>query len=161
MATKAIDRIEAALEPVAASNGLELVAVELGGVKHRPVVRVFLDKDGGISLDEVAGANAWVSETLDTLGEPAGAYTLEVSSPGIERPLRRAADYRRFVGSRAEVRTMIARDGRKQFTGRIVSADDEAVTLDVDGGESVLRYDDISKAHLKVDIDFKDEGGGS
>ena len=161
MAAKAVDRIETALEPVAASNGLELVAVELAGAKHKPIVRVYLDKEDGITLDEVAEANAWVGEALDALGEPAGPYTLEVSSPGIERPLRKAADFQRFAGSRAEVRTFAARDGRKQYTGTISSADAEAVTLDVDGAEVRLAYDDVSKARLTVDIDFNDEGSGS
>ncbi len=160
MASKAEERIEAALEPVAASHGLELVAVELTGAKHRPIVRVFLDKDGGITLDAVAEANAWVGEALDELAEPAGPYTLEVSSPGIERPLRKASDFRRFAGSKADVRTIAPMDGRKQFTGVITSADEDVFTLDVDGAEVRLPYDGVSKARLRVDIDFKEEGSG-
>lgn len=161
MASKAEDRLEAALAPVASSHGLELVAVELAGAKHRPIVRVYVDKDGGITLDDVAEANAWIDTALDALGEPAGPYTLEVSSPGIERPLRKPADFRRFTGSKAEVRTTAPLDGRKQFTGVIASADEEAVTLDVDGAEVRLPYDNVSKARLRVDIDFKEEGSAS
>jgi ribosome maturation factor RimP len=161
MATKAIERIEAALEPVAASHGMELVAAELGGTARRPVVRVFLDKDGGVMLDDIASANEWVGETLDELGEPKGSYLLEVSSPGIERILRKPTDFRRFTGSKAEVRLKAPLDGRKQFTGIIAVAEDDTFTLDVDGAPVRLAYDDLSKAHLKVDIDFHDEGTGS
>ncbi len=160
MAGKAEERIEAALAPVLATHGLELVAVELAGAKHLPVVRVFIDKEGGVTLDDVADANPWVSEALDRLGEPSGPYTLEVSSPGIERPLRKPADYARFAGSRAEVRTIAPVDGRRQFTGAISSADEQAVTLDVDGTEFRLPYANVSKARLRVDIDFKEEGSG-
>ncbi len=161
MATKTTERIEAALEPAAASHGLELVAVELGGAKHRAVVRVFLDKEGGITLDEIAESNEWIGETIDELGEPSGAYVLEVSSPGIERPLRKPRDFQRFVGQRAEVRLTAPLEGRRQFTGTIEAADDEAVTLDVDGTRVRLPYDNLSKARLRVDIDFRDEGSGS
>jgi ribosome maturation factor RimP len=161
MALAAEARIEAALEPVTASHGLELVAVELGGVKHRPVVRVLLDKEGGITLDEVAAANEWVGAALDELGEPSGAYTLEVSSPGIERPLVKPRDFQRFLGSRAEVRMVAPFEGRRQFTGTIEAADDEAVTLDVDGSTVRLPYDNLSRARLRVEIDFSDEGTGS
>jgi ribosome maturation factor RimP len=161
MATKASDRVEAALEPIAASHGYEVVAVELGGAKHRPVVRVFLDKEGGITLDEVAEANAWVGEAIDELGEPSGPYLLEVSSPGIERPLRKAADFQRFAGQRAEVRLMAPMEGRRQFTGTIETADGDAATLDVDGTRVRLPYDTMSRARLRVDIDFHDEGSGS
>lgn len=161
MASTTIDRIEAALEPAAASRGYELVAVEMFGTGRRSVVRVYVDKEGGITLDDVAEANAWVGETLEDLGQPSGPYTLEVSSPGIERPLRKPADFRRFEGQRAEVRTKTPVDGRKQFTGTIASAEDDAVTLDIDGAAVRLPYDNLSKARLRVEIDFREEGSGS
>lgn len=160
MATKAEQRIEQALEPVTASHGFELFGVELGGVKHKPIVRVLIDREGGITLDQVAESNAWIAEVIDELGEPSGAYVLEVSSPGIERPLRKPEHFQRYQGSRAEVRTTAPIDGRKQFTGVIVSADEAQVTLDVDGAEVSLPYDSLSKARLRVDIDFRDEGSG-
>lgn len=160
-AGKMADRLEATLAPLAEEHGLELVAVEVAGAPRLPVVRVYLDREGGIDIDTVAEANAWVSAALDELGEPAGPFTLEVSSPGIERPLRKPADFRRFLGSRAEAKTTRPIDGRRQFTGTISEADDDAFTLDVDGTMFRLEYDNLSRARLRVDIDFRDEGSGS
>lgn len=160
MATR-VERIETALDPIVSSHGLELAAVELAGAGQKPIVRVFLDRSGGITLDEIAEANTWIGEAIDALGEPAGPYLLEVSSPGIERPLRKPGDFARFCGQRAEVRTLQAHDGRKRFTGTITAADDEAVTLDVDGETVRLPYDGMSRARLRVDIEFADEGIGS
>lgn len=160
-AGKMADRLEATLAPLAEEHGLELVAAEVAGAPRLPVVRVYLDREGGIDIDTVAEANAWVSAALDELGEPAGPFTLEVSSPGIERPLRKPADFRRFLGSRAEAKTTRPIDGRRQFTGTISEADDDAFTLDVDGTMFRLEYDNLSRARLRVDIDFRDEGSGS
>lgn len=160
-AGKMAERLEATLAPLAEEHGLELVAVEVAGAPRLPVVRVYLDREGGIDIDTVAEANAWVSAALDELGEPAGPFTLEVSSPGIERPLRKPADFRRFLGSRAEAKTTRPIDGRRQFTGTISEADDDAFTLDVDGTMFRLEYDNLSRARLRVDIDFRDEGSGS
>jgi ribosome maturation factor RimP len=137
------------------------VAVEVAGAPRLPVVRVYLDREGGIDIDTVAEANTWMSAALDELGEPTEPFTLEVSSPGIERPLRKPADFRRFIGSRVEAKTSRPIDGRKQFTGTISEAGDDAFTLDVDGTMFRLEYDSLSRARLRVDIDFRDEGSGS
>ncbi len=160
-AGKMADRLEATLAPLAEEHGLELVAVEVASAPRLPVVRVYLDREGGIDIDTVAEANTWMSAALDELGEPTEPFTLEVSSPGIERPLRKPADFRRFIGSRVEAKTSRPIDGRKQFTGTISEAGDDAFTLDVDGTMFRLEYDSLSRARLRVDIDFRDEGSGS
>jgi ribosome maturation factor RimP len=154
-------RIEQALAPLAAEHGVELWTVEMAGVARRPVVRVFLDKEGGIGSEDLTEANRWIGAALDELGVPAGPFVLEVSSPGIERALRGPQDYVRYTGSKAEVKLAAPVAGRKTFTGTITGTDEEALTLDVDGSPVRLPYDDVSRARLRVDLDFEDEGSGN
>lgn len=148
------ERLRVLLEDDAAGHGLELVAVEVVGAQRNPTVRVYLDKDGGIDLDAITEANRWISEALDADEVLTGAFTLEVSSPGIERPLARPADFVRFKGALAKVRTSAPVDGRSSFTGTIVSADDDTVVLEADGVTHRVPIAAIAKAHLKVDIEF-------
>jgi ribosome maturation factor RimP len=151
-------KLEALLAPLAAGHGLELWAVEVAGSSGRPLVRVLLDRDGGILLDDIAGANAWIGDALDESEDLRGPYVLEVSSPGIERPLRTPAQYARFLGQTVQAKTVAPQDGRKTFVGTLSSADDDGFTLDIDGAETRFGYENIAKCHLKVDFDFSDEG---
>lgn len=153
-------RITALLEQAASDHGLELVAVEVAG-SRAPTIRVYLDRPGGIDLDALAEANRWISAALDGADPVAGAYTLEVSSPGIERPLFRLADYERFVGSEAHVRTATPIGGRSRFTGTILGAEGGTVLLETDGTTHRLTFESIARARLKVDIDLSAEEGNS
>ncbi len=146
-------RITALLESEAASHGLELVAVEVVGA-HRPTVRVYLDREGGIDLDSVAEANRWISSALEGDDPIRGAYTLEVSSPGIERPLVKVADFERYVGSQAQVKMGVPVNGRVRFTGVIDGVEGDTVLLADDKGMYRLPHEAIAKARLKVEIDL-------
>ena len=154
------ERLEARLTCVAEEHGLEIVAVELAGADHHPIVRVFIDREGGIDLDAVCAANSWVSEELENVTELSDAYTLEVSSPGIERPLRKLSDFRRFAGQRVALKTKPV-DGRSAFTGTIDAVVDEDVLVTVDGTQYRVPSAAIKKAKLKVDIGFEDDGAES
>ena len=153
MSTEVEARLEATLAPAALSHGLELVAVELAGGHGHPILRVFLDKEGGIGLDEICEANSWISAFLDE-SEPFGeSYTLEVSSPGIDRPLRKLGDFERFRGSIAQLKTRPL-DGRTRFTGTIDDVTDDAIALDVDGELVRIPFSDVRHARLKAEVDF-------
>jgi ribosome maturation factor RimP len=152
--------LTALLEPRAEEHGLMLVAVEVVGHKSEPTVRVYLDREGGIDIDAIAAANEWVGATLDDLKELSGTYTLEVSSPGIERPLRKLVDFARFVGSTADIRTDVLVDRRKRFGGTIAGVEGSDVLVDVDGTTYRVPHDAIVKAKLRVTIDFGQEGKG-
>lgn len=154
MASEAV-AIERTLGPLATQHGLELWTVEMSGTARRPLVRVSLDKPGGVTCDDLTDANRWISDALDALGRPAGPYVLEVSSPGIERPLRGPADYVRYRGDKAEVKLREPLDGRKTFTGTIAAADETGVTLDVDGTQVRLAHDTIAKGRLRADFDLE------
>lgn len=151
--TELAARIEALLESSAAEHGLELVAVEQAGGRKTPVIRVLLDREGGIDIEELARANQWISAVLDEAEPIHGPYTLEVSSPGIDRPLRRPEDFERFAGQTATVKTR-SREGRGAWTGTIVGMEGGDIVLDVDGEEVRIAFDDMTKARLKGEVDF-------
>jgi ribosome maturation factor RimP len=138
--------------PLAAS-GLDLEDVEVTAVGRRRVVRVLVDKDGGVSLDDVAEATTEVSSVLedtDVLGD--GSYTLEVTSPGVDRPLTLPRHWRRNVDRMVKV----THTSGETVTGRILEAGDTSATLDVDGARAEQAYRDVVKA--RVEIEFSRTG---
>jgi ribosome maturation factor RimP len=132
--------------------GLDLEAVDLTSAGKRHVLRVAIDKDGGVTMDDIADATREVSRVLDDtdLMGPA-PFTLEVSSPGVERPLSLPRHWRRNTGRRVKVSL---REG-EPVTGRITQTDDDGAVLDVEGAEMRLEYAEVKKA--KVQIEFKKE----
>lgn len=146
-----------ALEARAAEHGIDVVDVEIAGATKAPCVRVRLDKLEGdpINLDEVTAQTAWVSDTVEALDPISGSYTLEVSSPGMKRPLRRPSDFVRFQGEEVEL-TTTAMEGRRSYKGVIAAADDASVTIQPEGEDAAtISYDDVKKCTLKPVYDFK------
>jgi ribosome maturation factor RimP len=134
--------------------GLDLEAVELGPAGKKRVLRVAVDKDGGVTLDDIAEATRTVSEALDAddlMGEQ--AYTLEVTSRGVDRPLTQPRHWRR--NHDRLVRANL-HDG-SQVTGRVGQSDDSGVTLDVSGTPCRLEYDAIAKALVQIEFNRKSE----
>ena len=140
------DAVRAAAEPVLSSLGLELVDVEVVGSGRARTLRLTIDRDGGIDLDTLAGANRPVSDALDALDALTGRYNLELSSPGLERPLRRPADFRRFVGTTVSVKSHDPVDGARRHRGLLVEADDSGIGLKVDDEHRRFTYDAIASA---------------
>jgi len=151
--------LTALLEPLSRDHGFELVAVEIAGAQGSPIVRIFLDKTDGLTLDEVAGTNEWVSPVLEDYPGLPGAFTLELSSPGIERPLSKRTDFEKYTGSKVKIRTSEPIDERSAFTGTIAAVQGEHVVLDCDGERYRIPLSGIRKANLKVDIDFGNDEG--
>ncbi|MBE6469839.1 MAG: ribosome maturation factor RimP [Coriobacteriaceae bacterium] len=150
-------RIIEALEARAAEHGIDVVDVEVVGATKAPCVRVRIDHpdEGGITLDEVSAESGWVSEVVEGVDPFTGSYTLEVSSPGMARPLRRAVDFARHVGEAVEL-TTTATEGRRRYKGVIEAADDAGVTLALDGSETAtIPFDEVKKCTLKPVYDFK------
>jgi len=159
MADEKPRRLKSLLERAAADHGFELVLLEVAGSKANSVVRVFLDHADGITIEHIALANKWIKELLDPLPEYKDGYNLEVSSPGIERPLVKLADYVRFTGSDARVSTSHEIDGHKHFTGTIAAVEGDEIVLHLEGGTTVrIPYGDIKRARLHVQFDFSKEG---
>lgn len=158
--TELTKSLESLLEPVAEQHGFELVAVEQSGGRKTPVIRVMLDREGGIDLDAVCEANAWVSDAIDEADPISGPYLLEVSSPGVDRPLRKREDFVRFAGETATIKTKpTGRPGRSAWTGTLVGLEDDDVVLDVDGDRVAVPFESVQKARLKGVVSFNKERG--
>jgi ribosome maturation factor RimP len=158
MAEDLKERLNGLLSKEAESRGFELVMLESAGTRRNPLVRVFLDHEGGITIDQIAEANRWIAAALDVLPQMANGYTLEVSSPGIERPLVKLADFVRFSGSSAKVSVSPEIGGHKHFTGTIRAVEGDDVLLDVDGETVRIPHGSITRARLRVEFDFSKEG---
>lgn len=143
-----------ALAPTAQAEGIEIVTVEIVGAKKAPTIRVYIDSSEGIGFDELSSSQAWINDIMDRIDPFPGAYTLEVSSPGIDRPLRTLDHFQRFNGEIAAVTMMAPVDGRSKWTGKLAGVQEGNVLMEVDGHLYDLPYDDIKKAHLKGTIDF-------
>ena len=131
-------RVRELVEPLLAADGLELVDVQFA----RGALQVFVDRPGGIDLDTISAASTVVSRLLDEHDPVPGGYTLEVSSPGLERALRRPDHFRRFVGTPVAVKTCPDVEGDRRVTGTLEAADDEGIVV---GGRR-LRYQEIERA---------------
>lgn len=145
MAAVSRDRLRAALAPVVDAAGFDLEDVAVTTAGRRSVIRVVVDRDGGVDMDAVAAVSRVVSDALDA-GDVTGdvPYTLEVTSPGVDRPLTEPRHWRRAAG-----RLVVAGSVR----GRVVSADDDAVTLDVDGTPAVVPYADLGPGRVQIEFD--------
>ena len=105
-----------ALEPRAAQEGVEIVTIEVVGAKKAPTIRVYVDHPDGVSFDVLSSSQAWINDIMDAIDPFPGAYTLEVSSPGIDRPLRTAEHFARFAGEEAAIKLSAPVDGRASWT---------------------------------------------
>jgi ribosome maturation factor RimP len=144
---------ETLVRPVVEGAGLELVDVAFRRESGRRVLSVVVDRDGGVDLDTIAELAEKVSRRLDVEGFAPGPYALEVSSPGIERSLKRPPEFRRRVGAMVKVRTTAPIEGRTNITGELVAADDDGIVVAAGGGELHVRYAEIATARTVVDWD--------
>lgn len=149
-----VAKTRAIVERVAASLGLETVDVEWHGAKRRGVLRIFIDKPGGVTLDDCEKVSRQVSTILDVEDVvPDAAYHLEVSSPGLDRKLTKPSDFERFAGRKAKIRLKVPLDGRQQFTGLLAGYEDGRVVLEVADGETLrLTPDEMQSARLVVEL---------
>ena len=136
-------------EPVVESMGYELVGVEFVGGGGHGTLRVYIDRDEGVSIDDCASISHQISGILDVEEPIKQAYDLEISSPGIDRPLFKLADFERYAGSTAKIKMAVGVDGRKNFKGRLQGvADAKMVEIEVDGEVFSLPHADIARANL-------------
>lgn len=148
------DRLKAVVEPVVAAAGFDLEGVTVTRAGNRSLLRLVIDGDSGVSLDDVANVSTAVSAVLDATDSddvPAGSYTLEVSSPGVSRPLTLPRHWRRNEG-----RLVATAHVGEQLTGRIVSVDDTTVLLDVAGVQREFPVDELSAGTVQIEFDRKE-----
>jgi ribosome maturation factor RimP len=131
-----VDRVVRVAKPILWSLGLELVEVSIVGRHSRTVVRIFIDRPEGVTLEDCERAHRALNPALDVADPFPYAYTLEVSSPGLDRPLKRAEDYRRLQGKRVSLKLKDPHRDQWRITGRIVAVDEDAVTVTVEGKQA-------------------------
>lgn len=161
-----LGRIRAIAEPLAEGEGLELVDVEITGAGGRSILRLYIDKKGGaplapqpgknpgasVSLDDCSAFSHAVSAALDVEDPLDGAYDLEVSSPGLDRPLRKPEHFVKYAGQRIRLKTygpIETAGGRKNFVGTLLGMKGELVRLEVDGKEYEVPLDQVGKANIE------------
>jgi len=135
-------------EPLCLDEGLELVFIQFRREAQGRVLRVYIDKDGGVTLDDCAHISRQMGDILDATVEDIGPYSMEVSSPGIDRPLGRREDYDRFKGNKVHIKTYQPINGRKNFKGILHGIDKDVVALQCDDKEMHLSLEEISIARL-------------
>ena len=146
-------RVRAIAEQVAIDHGTELVHIEVAGPENKPIVRVFIDKTQGVTHDDCSEMSLHLGTVLDVEDFIHASYTLEVSSPGLERGLYKRADYERFAGSDAKMKTRQPIDGQRNFRGRLLGVDGSDVLFDDrTNGKVRIPLDIITKANLEVDV---------
>lgn len=152
MADPVRERIRAVVEPVATEHGYDVEELKVSRAGRRTLVRVLVDRDGGVDLDAVAEVSRTLSKALDAAESAdgpfaSGSYTLEVSSPGVDRPLTLPRHWRRNVGRLVSVSL-----GDEKVTGRVLAADDRGVELDLAGGPRTVTYGELGSGRVQLEF---------
>jgi ribosome maturation factor RimP len=153
------DRIQALVEPVAAREGYELIDTEISVERGRTTIRLFIDtvppgtEEKGVTVDDCAHISRITGDLLEVEDVMGGDYHLEVSSPGLFRPLTKAAHYDRAIGARVKIKTFEKKDNRRVYTGILKAHAEGQLTVEVDGAEFLIPLDDVAKANLEPLLD--------
>ncbi|HEV2282345.1 MAG TPA: ribosome maturation factor RimP [bacterium] len=145
-------QVEALAAPIGARLGLEIVDVELAGEARRPVLRVLVEREGGAGIEDCARLSEALSRELDLYDLSIEHYTLEVASPGLDRALRKPAEFVRFAGRAVAVTAHAPHDGQRRFRGRLLGLVDGRVSVQLEDGREVrFSMDEIAQARLVVE----------
>lgn len=148
------ERLNALLEPVVEALGYELVLLELNSGRGSSLLRLYIDSPAGITLEDCTRVSREVSGVLDVEDPIKGAYQLEVSSPGLDRPLAKVTHYERFKGHQAKIQLLApSSSGRRRFVGEIGAVNERSVTLNTVDGPVELEFSEIERARLVPDFE--------
>ncbi len=153
MAPEVLDRVRKTAREIVEFAGMELVHLEMKREPGGLLLRVTIDKEGGVNLDDCARISRQLSVQLDVEDPIEGRYTLEVSSPGLDRPLFTDRDFARFAGRKIRLSTHVPLDGRRNFQGRLDGIVEGSVRMTLnDGRQIVIPHDQVAKARLEVEL---------
>ncbi|AXQ29202.1 ribosome maturation factor RimP [Solimonas sp. K1W22B-7] len=147
------ERLVQLLEPVVESMGYELVLLEYSPNSHNALLRLFIDSAGGIGLEDCEKVSREVAAQLDVEDPISTPYSLEVSSPGLDRPLAKPAHFERFMNEQARIQLLAPKNGRRRYIGWIRAVGDRAVTLETEQGSIEFEYSEMERARLVPDYD--------
>jgi ribosome maturation factor RimP len=147
-----VDRITQAVTPIVDEASLELVEVEFRPTGRRWLLRLFIDKEGGVTIDDCTYVSRELSRLLDVEDIIEHAYMLEVSSPGLTRPLKKREDFKRYEGKLAKIITHTPIDGMVDLTGIIGGLKDDLVLLKIDGGVHEIPFEAVKTARLEFEL---------
>ena len=158
-----IDRIRALVEPIAGEIGLEVLEVELKGAPSRRLLRILLDSSTAsraVTLDDCTAVSRRLGDVLDANAAVGGAYLLEVSSPGVNRPLRTLDHFRRFIGDRVRLRLRTPVDGVQHDVVRLIDVSERRLTLETENGKRVVTdIDNVERANLEFEFKVPSKPG--
>ena len=146
--TKIQLELEELAETLVISEGMELVDLEYRRQGPRWVLRLFIDKEGGVTVDDCANISRQLGDLLDAKDIVPQAYVLEVSSPGLNRPIKKKEDFRRFAGRKVELRLVSPLEGRRKIVGDLVGIENEKVIVTAAEGRCSIALEDIDRANL-------------
>lgn len=140
--------LESLFDPIVTGLGYQLWGIEYRSSQKHALIKIFIDHENGVTLDHCSEVSHQVSAVLDVEDPIAVPYTLEVSSPGVERPLLKLAHYQRYLGSEIKVRLTWALEGRKNFKGELIRVESDNITMLVDNLEVSFSVDAVKRANL-------------
>ncbi|MEK7825798.1 MAG: ribosome maturation factor RimP [Nitrospirota bacterium] len=147
------EKVRGIAKPIVDSLGYELIDVEYLAGGNRAKLRLFIDKEGGVTLDDCEKASRYVGYALDVEDPMSTSYVLEVSSPGLDRPLKKPSDYERYKGRLVKIKTKVPVNDQMLFIGRLSGIINEKVEIKLDGEKDLsISLDDISLARLEVEF---------
>ena len=147
------NRLTKMLQPLVESLGYEFVGLERSSRPGNAVLRIYIDHEHGVGLDDCSNVSREVAALLDVEDLISGHYNLEISSPGLDRPLFTLAQFGQFAGKEIQLTLFAPADGRRKFKGRILGVQAECIHLDLGGAEIALNFSNIAKARLVPDYD--------
>jgi ribosome maturation factor RimP len=149
---KLLQEVREVVEPILQSQGYELVDLEYQRESRGWVLRIYLDREGGITLDDCTGVSHEVGAVLEVKDVIPNAYVLEVSSPGLTRPIKKPEDYNRFRNQLVKIKLFQPLDGRRNFKGILLGLEVETVRVEADGQVFEIPLQSIAKANLEIDF---------
>ena len=148
-----VRKLNELLQPLVEDLGYEFVGLEYNSNPKHAMLRIYIDHENGVGIEDCETVSRETAALLDVKDPIRSHYNLEVSSPGLDRPLFIPAHYREFIGKPVQINLFAPMDGRRKFSGPILGADEHAVTIEQDGSEIALEIDNIVKARLVPDYD--------
>jgi len=148
-----VQKLNELLQPLVEDLGYEFVGLEYNSNPKHAVLRIYIDHDNGVGIEDCEAVSRETAALLDVKDPIRSNYNLEVSSPGLDRPLFTTAQYRQFAGSEVKITIFAPQDGRRKFSGPILGADENGIRIEQDGTEVTLDINNVVKARLVPDYD--------